>query len=120
MDLLLFCVFLALTIILIALGLFRAEHTELSLIGFLFLFLLSFSIIGENIDYKVGTDTNITYHYVEGDAIGKINHTSKISRDVYDTATVGSTNSHRFGYWLAVCSIIGFAGVILGMRRQKF
>lgn len=117
MDLVLFCVLLALSLVLIGFGLFRQnEHTELALIGFLFLFLLSLNIIGQDIQYKTGTLTNTTYIY---DTMANLNSTIEISTDVYDTFTLGD-QAHNFGYWLAVGAAIGFFGVIFGLRKTKW
>jgi len=117
MDLILFCVFLSLSLALVALGLFRPEHTELSLIGFVFLFLLSFLIIGNDIQYKVGEITNTTYDYYNGSIINA-SYTHNI--DIYATFTASGTLSHTFGYWLAIASVFGFIAVIIGLKRQRF
>lgn len=116
MDLVLFCVLLALALALITLGLFRSEHTELSIIGFVFLFLLSLTIINQNIDYKIGYETNTTYTY----SGGNLTFTNEVTTDLYDSLTLGSDNAHNFGYWLAVVSIIGFVGVLVSLRGQKW
>lgn len=118
MDLFLFCVFLGLSLILVTLGLIKStEHAELSLIGFFFLFLLSLTIINQNIDYNIGSETNTTYFYT-GD--GNLSLTQETTILHYDTFTLGSTNSHRFGYWLAIGSAVGFVAVLLGFRRPKY
>jgi hypothetical protein len=49
--------------VLIALGLFRPEHTELSLVGFVFLFLLGIVILNGQLVYKIGTSTNSSFDY---------------------------------------------------------
>jgi hypothetical protein len=118
MDLFLFCVFLALSVILIAMGLFRPEHAELSLVGFVFLFLLALLIIGQDIQYKVGSETNVTYNYGVDNVT--VQNTTEVSVDHYDTFTAGGSLSHTFGYWLAIASLIGFIGVILSLRRPKY
>jgi len=122
LDLFLFIIFLALSLILIALGLIVSEHTELALIGFVFLFLLSMLMINSDIQYKVGTETNITNTL---DATNtSILSSQIITRDSYATFTadttlswLGRTLSHVIGYWLAIASIVGFAGVLMGYRK---
>ena len=122
MDLILFSIFLALSLILIALGLLITEHTELALIGFVFLFLLSMLMINSDIQYKVGTQTNITNTL---DPSNSSILTSQITTvDTYATFTanttlgwLGRTLSHVLGYWLAIASIVGFVGVLMGYRR---
>lgn len=116
MDLLLFCVLLGLSLVLIGLGLAKSEHTELSLIGFLFLFLLALMISSQQIEYKTGFQSNTTYSYSED---GNLTFTSETTLDLYDNSTLGD-QAHNFGYWLAVGSFIGFAGVLLSLRREKF
>lgn len=118
MDLVLFIVFLALSLILIIVGLFKAEHTELSIIGFVFLFLLSMPIIQEELTYVVGYDTNITYTYNYSNNNTLLSSTETVANR-YGSITASSTISHRIGYWLAVASIIGFIGVLLGIRKPK-
>lgn len=107
---------LSLSLILITLGLFRNEHTELALIGFVFLFLLSFLLINNDIQYRVGYDTNTTYTYTDGN----LSLTEETTRDVYTTSTMGGSLSHSFGYWLAVISIVGFIGMILALKKEKW
>ena len=138
MDLTLFVVLLILTLILIALGFYRQEHTELSLVGFMFLFLLSLNLMLGTIQYKIGYDVNTTYDY---DCLccfatesqrenstgiceeGSIENSTMVmtsshieNRDVYDTFTAGDTLSHITGWMLAVMSVIGFIGVLAGIR----
>ena len=110
MDLILFVIFLSLSIILIALGLFAREHTELSIVGFVFLFLLAMILINQTLVYKIGTDTNST---VTG------NLTTETTRDIYVPITADSSTAHHFGYYLAVASIIGFVGGLIGLKRSR-
>lgn len=46
---------MAIGLIFIILGLSFQEHTELAIIGFLFLFLLSFNLINGTLEYETGT-----------------------------------------------------------------
>jgi hypothetical protein len=128
MDLTLFIVFLVLSLLLVALGLYRSEHTELSLVGFLFLFLLSLIIMGGDIQYKTGE--NLTYSclccnntepytgvpYLCDGTDANLVVTSTV--DTYETWSAGGTLSHLVGYWLAIASFVGFIGVLLSLRRQ--
>lgn len=110
-------VFLVLSFLLVALGLFRPEHSELSLVGFLFLFLLSLIVIGGDIQYKIGI--NETYIY-DNDTIDYITST-----DLYATWDgggaygYGGTLSHFIGYYLAVASAIGFIGVLVSFKKDQ-
>ena len=113
MDLILFVVFLSLSLFLITLGLLKPEHSELAIIGFLFLFLMSFYIINGDIQYKVGVDTNSTYTY-DG---GNISTIDVVERDVYSTYTSDDLLNHRFGYWLAVVAGVGMFGAFVSIKR---
>jgi hypothetical protein len=115
MDLTLFIIFFILSLIIIFLGFYRTEHSELALVGFVFLFLLSFLIIGNDIQYKTGVNTTTLYTYDNA----TLNSTTEVSTDMYSPFTATSGFSHSFGYWLAVASIIGFVGVIVGLGRGK-
>ena len=124
MDLVLFCIFIVISFTLIALGLFRTEHTELALIGFVFLFLISLNILNNTIDYKIGTNTTSNFSYTQdyfndGSNMTLLTSSFESVTDLYTTSTMGGALSHTLGYWLAVGSIIGFIGVILGLRKSK-
>jgi len=116
-DLTLFILFLIISFVLITLGLHFSVHTELSLIGFLFLFLLSLSFITQDVSYKIGVDTNTTYTYGVNETVLT---TTETARDVYDTVTAGALLDHTFGYWLAVISIVGFIGVVLSIKNGGY
>ena len=63
MELILFCVLIAISVLVISIGLFRPEHTEMVLIGFVFLFLLALNLESGGVDYKTGAITNSTFGY---------------------------------------------------------
>ena len=109
MILTLFIVFSAVSLILIALGLILSEHSELALIGFVFLFLLSFTVMGNNLTYSTGYTQNETY-------INE-NLTSTTTLYLYENYddTTSLFNTHRFGYFLALGSFIGFVGVLMNL-----
>lgn len=119
MELILFIIFLVLSFILITLGLFKTEHSELSLIGFLFLFLLSLIIISNSVSYQIGTETNTSYSYT-ADVTPLLNNTYEITRDIYVTSPDNNSFTHTVGYWLAIVSIVGFIGVIVSLRKQNW
>lgn len=117
MDITLFCVLLSLSFALITLGLFRQEHTELSLIGFVFLFLLSMIIINGQLEYKTGQYLNTTFTYEPIGGIYYVNASYETQLDIYSPANMTGLLSHSVGYWLAICSVIGFLGVLLSLRK---
>lgn len=111
MDLILFTTFIVISFILVALGFYRSEHTELTIIGFTFLFLLSMVVIGDNLTYKTGelTITTNSYGLVNGsyELTGQTLNNS-FSYSNY-TESSGFFDTHNFGYLLAVMSGIGLA-----------
>jgi hypothetical protein len=134
MYLILWVVFLVISFIIVTIGLFRPEHTEMALIGFVFIFLLSLNLEVGTIDYKMGT--NISYACLCCDNSEQAarygtnvklcdtpdNSTMvKISEiDIYETWNGGGTLGHLVGYWLMIMSIVGFVGVLLSIRAQRF
>jgi hypothetical protein len=122
MDITLFGVFLGLSLILIALGLFRSEHTELSLVGFVFLFLLAMVVLNNQITYVIGTNTTSTFDYTynyAGSNLTLLTSSFEENNDIYGPINLGGNLSHTVGYWLAIASVIGFIGVILGLRKSE-
>jgi len=123
MILVFFAMFVTLALVLIGLGLLNREHSELALIGFLFLFLLSLIIINGDIQYKSGETTVNSYICDSTCRNDTINLQSYTTTNVYsnmeDVSLANSTLTHLVGYWLAVSSILGFIGVILGLRHSK-
>jgi hypothetical protein len=118
-----FILFLALAFVLIALGLFKPEHTELSLIGFVFLFLLSMQIIAGNISYNSGTNTTSYFAYTPNyESLNLTLLTSSNETVVYNYTpmVLDGVLAHLIGYWLAVISIVGFIGVILSIRKGGY
>jgi hypothetical protein len=106
--------------LLVTLGFYRPEHTELPLIGFVFIFLLSLLLINNSIEYKTGQiiETNFTYTPIGG--IYYVNTSSESTIDVYTTINSPSSLSHTLGYWLAICSVVGFIGVLVSLRRENW
>jgi len=126
MLLTLFITFLILTFILIGLGLGFIEHSEMAIIGFMFLFILSMSLIVGDIQYKTGV--NYTYSCIccEDGRVGsgELQQCSNGSNlyiiqtiDNYAVFEPGGIMSYTVGYYLAVMSIIGFIAVMLNFRR---
>lgn len=87
MELILFSVFLGLSLILITIGLYKQqEHSEFCLIGFFFLFLLSFVLMGNNLEYQTGQTVQITYSY-SGSTLISEHHESNDTYIPYDDET---------------------------------
>lgn len=121
-ELILFTTFIVIACAFIGLGLYRLEHTELSLVGFVFLFLLSMVVIGDNLTYQTGETTNITNTHGVVNSTTVLTFSSEVT--TYDYATYQDTSgfftTHRFGYLLAVMSIIGMIGSFVSIKPERF
>lgn len=114
----LFLVFIGIALVLIALGLFRPEHSELAIIGFFFLFLLSFNVINGTLEYPIWTNTTNYYHYNEtGNPSNPDVITSIHSEEVPVYATY---QDHYYGVYLAIVSALGLAGVLIGLKKTNW
>lgn len=128
MDLWLYLILILISLVFIFLCFYAPEHSELGIVGFLFLFLLSLVMLGGDIQYKVGvnTTTTTTYEYEnltetpDTTAQYLLISTSEARADVdvYETFTAGGTLSHTVGFYMAIASIVGFIGVLVGLRSQ--
>lgn len=114
MILQLFLVFIAISLALIIVGLTKPNESAQALIGFFFLFLLSFVILGNNLEYKTGETINITNTFTDG------NLTNSFENKTYSyntwNDTTGAFNTHRFGYFLAIASAVGFVGTLMSVK----
>jgi hypothetical protein len=108
----LFIAICLIALVMIVIGLTKPLESAQALIGFVFLFLLSIIIIGGNLEYEKGVNTNSSYAY---DSYNRVNYTSQIV--VYDYTKFNDTTSKQIGYYLAIASIVGFVGVILSLKR---
>jgi len=66
--------------------------------------------MGNNLEYKIGETTNVTI-LNENETIKEMTY----DYSVYDDTT-GLFNTHRFGYFLAVASAIGFIGTLVSIK----
>lgn len=96
----LFSVLLIISIVLIILG-FIIDIPLLSLIGFVFLFLISFPLINNTLMYRTGSTI------VE-------NATATLIVDNYATF---SDNTHTYGYYLAIIGAVGFILVVINTTQ---
>ena len=119
MEITIFSIFLVLSLLVVALGLFRSEHTELALVGFLFLFLLGANFEWGTIEYKTGVNSTYNYSCLDPCQSGNssVFLTYQEDRIDYDSFEGGGPLSHVVGYWLMVASIVGFIGVLVGLGK---
>lgn len=132
MELWLYIALLLISLVLVGLSLYRNEHAELGIVGFTFIFLLSFVMIGGDIQYKVGVNETLSYSclccdsqmggtYECPDDSNATMMVTAISRvDVYENFTAGGVLSRTVGYWLAVLGVVGLIGVLVSLKPEGF
>ena len=103
-----------LSLALIVMGFIIKEHTELAIIGFLFLFLLALALNQGGVEYKIGTNVTANVSY-SGSQITSIDQNLEYTYTDFD-----NEDSHRFGLYLAIASFIGFAITIAMVGKTKW
>lgn len=98
-------------LVMIVIGLTRPSESAQALVGFFFLFLLSFVVLNGNLEYKVGSNSTIDYSYTAGN----LTQQTELQRDHY--SQFNDTLSHRYGVYLAIAAAVGFAGVLFSVGR---
>lgn len=125
MILTIFITLISICFILIFLSFYDDNHAELGIAGFIFLFLLSMTLIGNNLEVPHSTNATTSYEYYN--ATEPYNATPILLYERTSTLTTyekyedetGFLTTHRLGYFLAVASIAGFVGVITSLRRTE-
>lgn len=112
----LFILFVALSVVLIVIGLARPTESAQALIGFFFLFLLSFVVLGNNLEYQTGEIRNTTFSYLPNSTT--VDFTTEAITPVYTpyNDSTGLANTHNFGYYMVIASVIGFIGVLVSLK----
>ena len=130
-----FALFVGMSLVLITLGLLIPTHSEMALVGFFFLFLLSFVVMGNNLEYEIGYEETYIYgnnfsgyHWdyanplearPQDPDLAYLFHTNRTALYSNYTGDVGVFDTHIYGYFLAILSGFGFAGVLFGLRRTN-
>ena len=105
----------AVSLILIIVGLVKPTESAQALIGFFFLFLLSIVIISGDLEYETGSNITTTLTYDGGGNI------ASTYQDIdYRYANFDDTTSRRIGIYLGIASGIGFAGVLFSLKKPKW
>ena len=110
MILSLFLVLIFLSLVFIFVGIIRPDESAMALVGFLFLFILSFVVLNGQLQYETGATVTANYNYTGGDI------TSTGQSIVYTYAYFSDSTSHTMGYYMVIISVVGFVGVLLGLR----
>ena len=113
MELILFISFVFVALVLVALGLFFSDHTEVALLGFLLFFLVGMIMLTGTITHKVGTENNITCAYSSGNLTGS----SEQARDIYEPISWDGNFSHTLGYFMVIAAIAGFIGCASSIKK---
>ena len=110
MELSLFVVLVGISLVMVYIGLMKPDESAQALIGFFFLFLLSFILMYNNLQVPVGSHvtTNMTY------TAGELTSTDAVSQDIYTTS-----NTMTFGIFLALVSLISFAIILSNVRKGE-
>ena len=113
-------VLVIIALVMVIIGLTKAEHTEQAMIGFVFLFLLSFTLINNNLEYQTGessTSTNIiNYMYSNGTLTTSTEEIATSNDYTIENLAEGSVGVKRLGYYMALAMAIGFIGTLISLR----
>lgn len=120
------------SLVFVIIGLAFPSHSEQALIGFFFLFLLSFVLITDNLEYKVGVgevyvygNNFSSYHWDYANppptnpstemVLFHVNKTDNYRN--YDSGQgIRGLTTHNVGFWMAIGSAFGFMSVFLSLR----
>jgi len=111
----LFIVLISISLILIIIGLVKHTESAQAIVGFTFLFLLSFVLMDGNLEYETGTNTTTDYIY---NVNGTVDNTLEISNKTF--TNFDDDNSFKMGLYLAIVSAVGFAGTLWGLKNTRW
>lgn len=112
MDLTLFMFLFAISFCLVVLGLWKSEHSEFSLIGFFFIFLLAMPLINGTLEYKTGSITSTNYNYSNESVL-----TNELATNTYSYSTY---QNRTIGFWLAIGSFFGFLIILISLAKTRW
>jgi len=103
-----FTVLIALSLLIVIIG-FWKKNDVMKLTGFLLMFLLSFTLIGNNLEYQTGYNSTTNYTYNEMSKNGTLLSESTITNFNYSSYEGTKT----YGIYLVILSILGWVSVFL-------
>jgi len=107
----LYAFLIAVSIVLVILGLFVSEHSGLALIGFALIFILSIVIQTGNLEIGNGLNMSTSFSYVNGSI------DSSTQEVVYEFENWDDGTAHQIGFWLAVASAVAFFLMLYNIKR---
>jgi len=128
-----FALLIGISIILVIIGLARPSESYQALVGFFFMFLLSFVLINGTLEYDIG----FTEYFVYGNnfsgyhwdytnpleprpqdpTIAYLFHTNRTT--TYKTTT-DDTTTRTMGKYMAIATGLGFAGVLFSLKKTNW
>jgi len=115
MILSLYLTLIGIALILIIIGLFKPQESAMALVGFTFLFFLSFTLMLGNLEYEVGANINTSLTY---NVDGKVTNTDQTVNYEYESFNAG--NSRQMGFYLIIVSVVGFTSVIMALKNDNW
>jgi hypothetical protein len=109
-----YLVLIAISVIMILIGLIWSYHSEYTLIGFIFMFLLGLMLSQGSVTYKIGSGTNTTFSYNDTQII------KQTEIETYNYSVFNDTNSHLFGIYLCFSSAAGFVITLTTLTGFKW
>lgn len=103
---------LVICLVLIIIGIFRPSESAFAIIGFAFLFLLSFVLINSELEYETGSSVNTTFTY---DDSNRVNFSNQ--HIGYDYVPWEDSTSNTMGIWLAIAAFLGFIFMLFMIKR---
>ena len=72
--------------------------------------------MNNNLEIRSGEIVNASFSYDPDGLLVEHSQIMTYTYDVYDDDSSFWFNTHRFGLYLAIASVIGFVGVLIGLK----
>jgi len=114
MILTIFVILVVLSFFLVLIGYWQNDMNY-RMVGFLFLFLLSWSLINDNLEYQSTIEKEINNTYTEYNTTVVLDSSTEISTKKYSSYD-GTT---KYGIYLAIASLLGFVSIFLDYKDRR-